>query len=244
LDVGFERYEDKGEKSALKFISSSTYYKEEATIKPNKTHYPFNPKPSFNPKREVKQKNPKPRDESFVCMFCGHAGRLNEFCFCCKRIENRRFDYARNSYRDEFIDVPPRSYSHASPHTFSRVLPQFYHGLNHRSYGFGSRESRFMPRRFGYGPRLYRGDRFPHRPGFSAGASHTHFEPRHLHGPCFSHHGSYHSGPNGEVQRIVKTKLAKSSSLTSSLSYRSFNVVIRIVGSVAILSVILNMIRI
>jgi hypothetical protein len=41
-----------------------------------------------------------------------------------------RFDYARNSYRDEFIDFPPRSYS--------RALPQFSHGPNHRSYGFGS----------------------------------------------------------------------------------------------------------
>jgi hypothetical protein len=38
LDVDFERYEDKGEKSALKFIPSSTFHKEEATIKPTKTH--------------------------------------------------------------------------------------------------------------------------------------------------------------------------------------------------------------
>jgi hypothetical protein len=51
LGVGFERCEDKGEKSALKFIPSSTYHKEEATIKPTKAHYPSNPKPSFNPKR-------------------------------------------------------------------------------------------------------------------------------------------------------------------------------------------------
>jgi hypothetical protein len=138
LGVGFERYEDKGEKCALKFISSSTYHKEEATIKPNKTHYPFNPRPSLNQKREVKQKTPMPRDESFVCMFCGRAGHLDEFCFRRKRIENRCFDYARNSYRDEFIDVPPRSYSRASPRTFSRVLPQFSHGPNHRSYGFDS----------------------------------------------------------------------------------------------------------
>jgi hypothetical protein len=33
LGVDFERCEDKGEKSALKFIPSSTYHKEEATIK-------------------------------------------------------------------------------------------------------------------------------------------------------------------------------------------------------------------
>jgi hypothetical protein len=37
-------------------------------------------------------------------MFCGRAGHLDEFCFWCKRIEKMRFDYARNSYRDEFID--------------------------------------------------------------------------------------------------------------------------------------------
>jgi hypothetical protein len=53
LSIGFERCEDKGEKSAPKFIPNSTYHKEEATIKPTKAHYPSNSKPSFNPKREV-----------------------------------------------------------------------------------------------------------------------------------------------------------------------------------------------
>jgi hypothetical protein len=38
LGVGFEWCEDKGEKSAPKFIPSSTYHKEEATIKPIKAH--------------------------------------------------------------------------------------------------------------------------------------------------------------------------------------------------------------
>jgi uncharacterized Fe-S cluster-containing MiaB family protein len=52
LGVGFERCEDKGEKSAPKFMSGSTYHKEEATIKSTKAHYPSNPKSSFNPKRE------------------------------------------------------------------------------------------------------------------------------------------------------------------------------------------------
>jgi hypothetical protein len=54
--VGFERCEDKGEKSAPKFIPSSTYHKEEATVKSIKAHFPSNPKPSFNPKREVRKK--------------------------------------------------------------------------------------------------------------------------------------------------------------------------------------------
>jgi hypothetical protein len=138
LGVDFERCEDKGEKSALNFIPSSIYYKEEVTIKPTKAHYPSNPKSSFNPKREVRKDTPKFREEAFICMFCGRAGYLDEFCFRRKRIERRRFDYARNSYRDEFSDFPPCSFSHALPHTSSGVLPQFTHGPNHRSYGFGS----------------------------------------------------------------------------------------------------------
>jgi hypothetical protein len=58
LSVEFDRCEDKGEKSAPKFIHSSTYHKEEATIKSTKAHYPSNPKPSFNPKREVRKETP------------------------------------------------------------------------------------------------------------------------------------------------------------------------------------------
>jgi hypothetical protein len=58
LGVGFERCEDKNEKSAPKFIPSFTYRKEEATIKSTKAHYPSNPKPSFNPKREARKENP------------------------------------------------------------------------------------------------------------------------------------------------------------------------------------------
>jgi hypothetical protein len=81
LGIGFERCEDKGEKSALKFIPSSTYHKEEATIKPTKAHCPSNPKPSFNPKREASKETPKPREEVFICMFCVRAGHLDEFCF-------------------------------------------------------------------------------------------------------------------------------------------------------------------
>jgi hypothetical protein len=181
LGVGFERCEDKGEKSAPKFISSSTYHKEEATIKPTKAHYPSNTKPSFNPKREVRKETPKQREKAFVCMFCGRVGHLDEFCFWHKRIERRRFNYARNSYRDEFSNFLPR----ALPLTSSRVLPQFTHGPNHHSYGFGSRENRFEPRHFGYGPRPHRSDRFPRSLIFSTGGSHTYFEPRHLDDPHF-----------------------------------------------------------
>jgi hypothetical protein len=93
LGVGFERCGDKDEKSAPKFISSSTYHKEEATIKHTKAHYP-----SFNPKREVRKETLKPTEEAFVYMFCGRAGHMDEYCFRQNRIEKSRFEYARNSY--------------------------------------------------------------------------------------------------------------------------------------------------
>jgi hypothetical protein len=143
LDVGFERCDKKGEKSAPKFVPSFNYHKEEEALKPIKIHYPSNPKPSFNPKREMRKEIPKPRKEDFVCMFYGRAGHLDEFCFCYKKIEKRRFDYARNSYRDEFSDFLPRSYSRTSPHTSSRAMSHFSYGPNHHSYGFGSRENNF-----------------------------------------------------------------------------------------------------
>jgi hypothetical protein len=81
LGVGFETCEDKGEKNAPKFIPSSTYHKQEATIKPTKAHYPSNPKSSFNLKREARKETPKPREEAFIRMFCGRAGHMDEFCF-------------------------------------------------------------------------------------------------------------------------------------------------------------------
>jgi hypothetical protein len=131
LDFRFERCEKKSEKSAPKFVPSSSYHKEVEALKSTKAHYPSNPKSSFNPKREVRKETLKQRDEAFICMFCGRAGHLDKFCFRRKRIERKRVEYARDSYRDEFIDFLPRSYSHvppcfyslASPRTFSRALP-------------------------------------------------------------------------------------------------------------------------
>jgi hypothetical protein len=122
-----------------------------------------------------------------------------------ERIEKRHFEYDRNSYHDEFVEFRPRSYPHTSPCTYSRALPRFSHGPNHRSYDFCSRENRFMLRRFGYGPCPDRSDHFPCRSSFSAGASHTHFEPKHLDGPCFPHHGSCPTGLSGEVLKTMKT---------------------------------------
>jgi hypothetical protein len=81
LGVGFERCEDKGERSAPKFISSSTYHQEEKTIKSTKAHYPSYPNPSFNAKREVRKETPKSREEAFMCMFYGRTGYFDEFYF-------------------------------------------------------------------------------------------------------------------------------------------------------------------
>jgi hypothetical protein len=197
LDVGFERYEDKGEKSAPKFAPSSNYHKEEETIKSTKAHYQSNPKPSFNPKREMRKETPKPREEAFICIFCGRAGHLDEFCFHHKRIKKRCLDCDRNSYCNEFSDFLPCTSSRASSH--------FFHGPNHRSHAFGSRENNFVSRHFGYGPCSHRGDRLPCRHGFPAGGFCTRFESRNLDGPRFPHHGSRPASSNGEVQKTVKT---------------------------------------
>jgi hypothetical protein len=79
LGVGFERCEKKGEKSAPKFIPSASYHKEDESLKPTKAHYPSNPKPTFNLKRETRKETPKPREEAFICMFCCRTGHLDEF---------------------------------------------------------------------------------------------------------------------------------------------------------------------
>jgi hypothetical protein len=89
LGVGFERCEDKGEKSAPKFIPSSNYHKEEATIKSTKTHYLSNPKPSFNPKRDVKKETPKPRERNLL-FACFMAVLVTWMSFAFSVRESRR----------------------------------------------------------------------------------------------------------------------------------------------------------
>jgi hypothetical protein len=95
--IGFERCEDKGEKSAPKFVPSSNYHKEEEALKQTTTHYPSNPKPSFNPKRGVKKNTPKTSEEVYIFMFCGCANHLDEFYFRRKRMEKRHVDDAINT---------------------------------------------------------------------------------------------------------------------------------------------------
>jgi hypothetical protein len=79
LGIGFERYEDKDEKSAPKFVPSLNYHKEEEALNPIKTHYPSNPKPSFNPKRGVEKNTSNSSEKVYICMFCGRVGHLDEF---------------------------------------------------------------------------------------------------------------------------------------------------------------------
>jgi hypothetical protein len=78
----------------------------------------------------VKKITPKSSEEVYICMFCGRAGHLVEFCFRRKRMDKRRVDYAINSYHDEFIDF--------LPHISSRAPSHFSNGPNHCSHGFGS----------------------------------------------------------------------------------------------------------
>jgi hypothetical protein len=66
LGIGFERCEDKGGKSAPKFIPSSTYHKEEAAIKSTKAHY--HPIQSHHSTQREKQgKKPLSRERKLLC---------------------------------------------------------------------------------------------------------------------------------------------------------------------------------
>jgi hypothetical protein len=110
------------------FLAPTTTKRRKHSNPPKLTTHPI--QSHLSTPREARKETPKPREEAFICMFCGCGGHLDEFCFRRKRIEKRHFDYARNSYHDKFIDFLPRTSSHAPSH--------FFHGRNHHSYGFGS----------------------------------------------------------------------------------------------------------
>jgi hypothetical protein len=94
--------------------------------------------------------------------------------------------------------------------TFLLVLHLiFSHGPNHRSYGFGSRESGLVPGRFDVDPLFHRSVRPPRRHGFPARGVYFHFEPSHFDGPRFLHCGSRPTPSNDEVQRIVKISFGR-----------------------------------
>jgi hypothetical protein len=79
----------------------------------------------------VKKNIRKPSEEVYICMFCGHVGHLDEFCFRHKRMEKRRVNYAGNSYHNEFIDFPPYISSRAPSH-FIMDLTIAYMALVHK----------------------------------------------------------------------------------------------------------------
>jgi hypothetical protein len=111
------------------FLTLANIKKRKHSNQPKPITHPIQSNPSTQ--REVFKETPKLREKAFVCMFCGRASHLDEFCFRRKRVERSRVEYARDSYHDEFIDfltrsyshVPPRPYSRALPRTFSRALP-------------------------------------------------------------------------------------------------------------------------
>jgi hypothetical protein len=204
LGVGFDRCEEKSEKSAPKFISSSNYHKEEEALKPTKTHYPSNLKLSFKPKRDMKKETPSLERKFLFAYFVAVLVTWMSFAFIARELRRDALTMLE-AHPDEFSNFLPHSYSRALPCTSSHVLSHFSRGPNHRSYGFGSRENNFVPRCFSYDPHPHRDDHFPRRPSFSTGGSHTHFELRHLEGPRFHRHGSCSTRPNSEVQWTVKT---------------------------------------
>jgi hypothetical protein len=78
-------------------------------------------KPSFNPKRGVRKETPNPIEEDFVCIFYGHAGHLDEFCFCRKRIKKRHFPRVCLVFLSEGL-TPTLSSDTWTVHAFSVVV--------------------------------------------------------------------------------------------------------------------------
>jgi hypothetical protein len=205
LGVGFERDEKKGEKSAPKFIPSSNYHKEEEALKPTKTHYTSNPKSSFKPKRDVKKETPSRERKLLYAYFVAVLVTWMSFASGARGLRGGTLSMPKIHIVMSFLIFCLALSLSTLPHTSSHALSRFFHGPNHRSYGFGSRENSLVPRHFGYGPHPHRGDRFLRMPSFPVDGSHTHPEPRHLDGPRSSHCGSHPTRPNGEVQRTMKT---------------------------------------
>jgi hypothetical protein len=204
LSVEFERCKIKGEKSAPKFVPSSNYHTVEEALKLSKIHYSSNPKPSFKPKRDVKKKIPSLEMKLLFICFVTVLVTWMSFAFVAREL--RRCALTMLETHIMMTSLKLCLVLTLTLHlTLLLVLCLVSHEPNHGSYGFGSRENSFVPRRFGYDYHPHRGDRFSRRSGFPTGGSHTHFELRHLNGACFSRHGSCPTHPNGEVQRTVKT---------------------------------------
>jgi hypothetical protein len=67
LRIVFERCEKRDENGATKFISSSSYHREEEALKPTKTHYPSNLRVILQPKERCEERIPQVERGS-LCM--------------------------------------------------------------------------------------------------------------------------------------------------------------------------------
>jgi hypothetical protein len=67
LRIVFERCEKRNENDATKFISSSSYHREEEALKPTKTHYPSNLRVILQPKERCEERIPQVERGS-LCM--------------------------------------------------------------------------------------------------------------------------------------------------------------------------------
>ena len=145
-------------------------------------------------------------------MFCGRAGRLDEFCFRCKRLERRQRKYLRDAYHED-LDFLPRFASRATlrPNHRSYGYGPKENGQdpprpNHRSYGYGPRENSFVSQRFGSDPcLLHRDDRYPRRHRYPSDGFYPRSESRRFDGPRFSRRGSHFPHLSDEVQTTVLT---------------------------------------
>jgi hypothetical protein len=73
----------------LSLFRAPTTTKRRKQSNPSKlTTHPIQSHP-LTPKRGAKKETLKLREEAFVCMCCGRAGHLDEFCFHRKRMEKR-----------------------------------------------------------------------------------------------------------------------------------------------------------
>jgi hypothetical protein len=146
LSVGFERCENKGEKSAPKFISSSTYHKEEAIIKSTKAHCPSNPNSyhdefidfsprsySHVPPRFYSRVSPRTFSRALPCTFSSASSQFThgpnhhsygfgprENCF-----ESRRFGYGPCPHRGDRF---PRRLSFSARGSFPQFEPRHLDG--------------------------------------------------------------------------------------------------------------------
>jgi hypothetical protein len=205
LGIGFERCEDKGENSDPKFISSSNYRKEEEAIKLTKTHYPSNPKPSFNPKREVKRESPSQERKLLLA------------CFMIVLVTWMSFASVKRGLRSGILSML-ETHIVMSSLSFRLVLTLVLRlalllvlcltslmDLTIAHIVLVHERATLCLDALDMAHILIMVivscvDLF-----FSAGASHTHFEHRHLDGPHFPRRGSHPTGSSGEVLKTMNT---------------------------------------